>query len=756
MSVHAPDHKPINADFGCQPGEGGVGDGMFFAKRPKRADGMFYSADGAGKSTAAQDTDVEAEKIDHALDDLTDLQHKTAYANILKEATFSSAAKGGAVGALVGAAAGFAGGKAVGETSDEERARRAERARAALERAKGSEAGKALGSARDTIGHIGRAGANAAGAVKNEIDKRASDAAFDDLEKTAGFLSLPSKAGVGKAVLRGLGYGGLGVGALGVAAGGKSPLVDMQTGSVNPDAAGALKPVVQKGVDAMGGAPATSDGGQDAQINRLAEARRAKAQPTPAQLRASRQEGLRAGQVMEEWKANPKSRQKWEADQRRAHGAKPLWKRFLGKDLPDKGAGKAYDPVPSEQHGGGKITAGGNSPGGNPQETAAAEALAEAKGGGVASSGKRLSSGEPISAADQQRREASDRAPVEDRSGVADADWQGPPLPAGYNADGTRKVTPGDLAAAQARYGGMGDAAEPFEDRPGGPGAAETETTRRGPGRPSLNALARGAGLGDEELDIFGQMRRGDISADDFHGRLAKLDEPAAQEAKKAPAATPPPKKAPATATQRPSPPLRPAVTAAETLGGPVPPPTAQAAAASAPYGIETGRSRTPRTTGLPPGAQYAVDNDLPLTRDEERLRGAPAPEPGIAGPGAMVAGRGKAPPAPTGKKVTTDMEAMAETRFGDEIDREYPGLDPKTRRQMLQMVAQQGGLPGDVGPGKARMQPGGMSVANVSPGLSATGRTSGFDPEEHQRRMAELEAQGTDTGGPAGMVARR
>lgn len=51
-------------------------------------------------------------------------------------------------------------------------------------------------------------------------------------------------------------------------------------------------------------------------------------------------------------------------------------------------------------------------------------------------------------------------------------------------------------------------------------------------------------------------------------------------------------------------------------------------------------------------------------------------------------------PEANIGEKRPTDELALAETRWGDQIDDEFPDADPETRRELLRLVMGQGGLP--------------------------------------------------------------
>ena len=657
---HAPTFKAKSADFGNEPGEGsGNSDGMFFAKRKRRSNGMFYSADGAGKSTAGQDTDAEAGKIDHALDELTDIKHRKGYASLHKEATFSSASKAGTVGALVGAAAGFAGGMAA---ADEKNKKQLEEA---MRRARGSEAGQAVDSARETFGHIGRAGADAVMAAKDEIDKRA--AAFDELEKTAGFLSMPGKAGVGKAVLRGLGYGGLGVGALGMAAGsgGKSPLVDMQSGEVNPAAAGALKPAVEY-VKGMGEGNAQST---------------PEATEGPSAIRAAKQR-----RIQKDW---ARGRQDLMASKREHDTRNDPAKTMLGGLLPRPGiVFKAGDTLPAYP------TLGFPTKGDRRTE----QQLSDELGG----SNRRAQSEGPYSVmSDTGASGVAGRA-----LGTAQGEFER--ILGGRNRESAGgKPSPSGETPLEGLARLRGQTPEPVRPGPGDSGK-----------KPGMKRDADGKYR--IKLDTQGRKRgepgTSPVDWDQPEPRSAGRAESAAvAESKPRTKPRTKPKAAPVAVAPTPTP--------AETL------PKQMKGRERPPYGIETARGPKPRTSGLPAGAQYAIDNDLPLTRDEEALRRTPAAEGPIAGPGAMVADRGPLPAPDIGSKRGVDEAQMAETQFGTEVDKLYPDVDAAQRRELIRM-ASNGELRGRM---ETNMNPGGYVYQRAPEAAGAEmSYAEGKSPEEN------------------------
>ena len=688
---HAPTFKAKSADFGNEPGEGsGNSDGMFFAKRKRRSNGMFYSADGAGKSTAGQDTDAEAGKIDHALDELTDIKHRKGYASLHKEATFSSASKAGTVGALVGAAAGFAGGMAA---ADEKNKKQLEEA---MRRARGSEAGQAVDSARETFGHIGRAGADAVMAAKDEIDKRA--AAFDELEKAAGFLSMPGKGAVGKAVLRGLGYGGLGVGALGMAAGagGKSPLVDMQSGKVNPDSSAALS------------------GARDT----FNTAKRTYFPGSKTEAPEDAQHPIRAARVardQKEWSAAKRDgavaakrhRERNDPAKKMLFGLlpQPGWIHREGNVLPRPGfptkgqrraeAAGAADVESANRRGGDESVYSGlgqegvSGIGRRALGTAEGEYQRMMSGGDRSepSSGSKPSSGsEPSARARAAKpRAAAEAAAMGELRGPAEAPAQKPSLPSNWGPGGNFSATQraGRAAAAEAAraesdawYGARADEAAARDAEPGTSPVDWDQPEPRSAGRAESAAVA------------------------ESKPRTKPRTKPKAAPVAVAPTPTP-----------------------AETL------PKQMKGRERPPYGIETARGPKPRTSGLPPGAQYAIDNDLPLTRDEEALRRTPAAEGPIAGPGAMIADRGPLPAPDIGSKRGVDEAQMAETQFGTEVDKLYPDVDAAQRRELIRM-ASNGELRGRM---ETNMNPGGYVYQRApEAGEAEMSYAEGKSPEEN------------------------
>ncbi len=792
---HAPTFKAKDSDFGPQPGEGGVGDGMFFAKRKKSPNGMFYSAEGAEKSTAGQDTDAEAGKVDHALDKLTDL-HKEAYADILKEATFSSAAKAGTVGAMVGAAAGFAGAKRLAEETPASKAVTRAKVKAAVKKVQASEAGQAVSSARETLEHAGRAGADAAGAVKREFDKHAgiksllgiqgpekgldgralptgliqeggsstgnatyrakqldydspkelaaigkkptggvyvkrwgnpvkpakkkpalmshdpryrennspvlqkaapapakgplikvkqetfkpmakasSDAEFDELEKSANFLALPTKAAVGKAVLKGLGYGGLGVGALGVGAGAapggsfKSPLVDMQTGDIDAS----QHPTLQKVKNAISPTEGRGPdyGGQAEQIERLGKATRAR----PQRLRDAKSDaGM--GETFE-FMGAPET--KLQAN-RLGPATSPLAGLAERRAASDAAAAKASESgvadLPGPEFGGfvpakkKEIRKDLKVQGPSPKRMAEGRAMAEGLMGAFdeAPAGK---------APPEQQAEQAAMAALKGKSGD---DWQGAPMP-----------TPAETRAQVAReqsdawYGAEADKAMAAPD----PGFAGVDYDDTGPGTSAVSYddvpdPVDTAFIDQGQAPYLPYERStppgpGESSKAEMQAALAKAPPrppvegsgpsgPAEQVAKtKAP---PPAKKQPAKA-----PPSR--------TGTPTPEPAATSASgrredpsltadrsqqrSRGTNVAETGRGPKAKT----PGAQYAQRNNLPLTRAEQaELAAGPGPEAPIAGPAAMVS----AAPGNIGGKGALDEQGLAAMVDKEEGDREIAG----------------------------------------------------------------------------------
>ncbi len=610
---HAPTFKATEPDFGDEPGSGSS-DAMFFAKRKKRSNGMFYSAEGAGKSTAGQDTEAEAGKIDHALDDLTDIKHRDGYAALHKEATFSSAAKAGTVGALVGAAAGFAGGTAA---SDEKNKKQLEEA---VAKAKGSEGGKAVASARETVGHIGRAGADAAQAAKRELDKHSSDAAFDELEKSAGFLSMPGKGGVGKAVLKGLGLGGLGVGGLGMAAGAggssSSPLLDMQSGKVD-----------------VSGSPALSYARDTAALSKKTYFPGAATEKPTATEKTQKPVNTKPAAAAAGWP--PGSAESAALSELQASGD-PVLAGLAGRRA-DSAARAEADKAKAIEAAKGEIP------------------MTVGRGDSPPTKIKLDTQGRTPPGEMQARREKSDA-------------WH---------------TAEADKALGRGQQQEMAD----FELDPDPAGPVEPKPARRQSPAPVAEASPP-----ERSTATQGVIDRANARAGEYRSaRDAQAD-----------------------------------------------------AEANAPYGIQTRRS--------------------PI--------GTPKAEPAaIEGPGAMLADRGPAPEAQMGDRPGMDWEALAETQFGSEIDREYPGLDPDSRFEMLLRASQEGKVPGSdqraeeyAARGSAGREGYGNQVLGDSPSEMVSGmagrrpggpgQAGSFDEGRHEEFLAWLRSQGVDVPDPAAMVA--
>ena len=625
---HAPSFKRIDADF-SDPATKDK-DGLFFGNRKKRSDGMFYSAEGAGKSTAGQDTDAEAGKIDHPLEGTTDL-HKEAYAAILlKEGSAKTHAGAALAGAVGGTVAGFVGGQRAAEETDAEREERIRKAKAGLERAKASEAGKAVSSARDAIGHAGRAGADAAHAVKREIDKRASVEDIDALEKTAGFLSMPTKAGVGKAVLRGLGFGGLGVGALGAAAGtgpGGQPGVDLQTGDVG----GAVKGIgdafaqgakTTKDFYSPGAAPESADpGGQEAQNERFRKVRE----------RVTRRSESPDWQQAQRMRLDPAYRKSIDESRREGYSKRP------GRD-PSQREMPAPKPAPS----GPEAQAAEGPKGYDPDKWTWPE------GGG-----------KPVRKASKSEAKAkapptAEAAAMAELTGQPAADWQGPPMP-----------TPADIAETNS-----------IEASRTGPPTVTREESDAGEADKATSGQASEARAAALKIPMDAKLTE-DIPPDTRQSAVdwADPEEPDTRQSAVDWADPKPP--TPARTAPRPkkqlakAPPARTATqmldrTPASDIDVPQDPSfTAKRKPAAEPKKIETGR-------GPADGA-------------------GPQAEPGLAMP--MRGDEGRAF-AEVGDEAPTDDVALAEERWGPEIDKEFPGLNPEQRQEMLALSMQLGRVP--------------------------------------------------------------
>lgn len=653
QNPHAPSYKPNSPDFGPQPGES-KDDGMFFANRKKRDNGMFYSADGAEKSTASQES-VEAGTVDHPLDELTDLQRKEAYAQLSKVAAFS-AAKAGAAGAAVGAAAGFLGGVRAAADTPESRGEKIEKAKQALERAKRSEAGQAVQSARETVGHIGRAGANAATAAKREIDKRASDAAFDELEKSAGFLSLPTKAGVGKAVLRGLGYGGAGVGAMGLAAGGvpgTPAMVDFQTGKQTPDSP------LYKG-----------DSGQDKQIARLEEA------PNPVQeARLRKQQREWAANRMEDMAARSEHRSRGDA---RVSA--------MGIDLPMFGTkGEAIDKARRAEDIAASAERGRTESDYSMYPGAVGSLLGTAQG-----EYQRIFSGNkrpPIEESRKTQPRAAKPAASEPAKSPASGQLAGRGPTPEQARDAALRLGPEGVGTTKAPMTAEEAAMAELRGGTGVRGGADKFTQGGAKIAPEYGPPPEGMG---PDLKIRSAAGEKDFTIEDEASAVAKKP---AKAPKKELAKAPEPKRGK---------PMSLGGGPAEIAdAGPDVSRTVQRQAAAQPAPIETGRGG---------GAG-----------------GGPAEL------GALAQRGGGAPD--VGAKADTDQLALAETRWGDEIDAQYPGLDPETRKHLLAAVAAQGGLPKDI-------------AAGAQPGTAIAGNARGPSYDE-MNPIADLL-------GPGAMVAGR
>jgi hypothetical protein len=111
--------------------------------------------------------------------------------------------------------------------------------------------------------------------------------------------------------------------------------------------------------------------------------------------------------------------------------------------------------------------------------------------------------------------------------------------------------------------------------------------------------------------------------------------------------------------------------------------------------------------------------------------------------------------------------EALAETQFGTEIDREYPGMDPETRSAMLLRASQEGRVPGTdqraeeyAARGSAGREGYGNQILGDAPVEMAPGMAgrrpggTGFDDAELKQYLARLRAQGIEAPGQGTPVA--